>query len=91
MGSTCHNCGAPITVFDNPHVELINEIKAIIKAETQPKGKDPWLDLNGVCTYSSLSKSTIRRACQQGILQHSKAVGKLMFKVSWVDKFLEGK
>ena len=48
-----------------------------------------WLTLKEITLYTSLSESTIRRAIQKGELKVSKATGKLLFRRSWVDNFLE--
>ena len=47
-----------------------------------------WLDLKAACKYCSLSTSTIRRSIRSGQLKSSKVTGKLMFKVEWLDKWL---
>jgi len=89
--SNCPNCGELISGCNHFLIEeLLNEIKTI-KAMVQSKTKDHWLDMRGICTYTSLSESTIRRAVVNGTLKCSNVTGKLMFKVSWIDHFLEGK
>ena len=87
----CSNCGESISEsIEVRLIDLFNEIKSI-KAAIQSKTKDQWLDMRGVCHYTSLSESTIRRAVINGNLKHSQAIGKIMFKVSWVDRFLVGR
>ena len=49
-----------------------------------------WLSLNEVVKYTSLSQSTIRRAIRKGILKASTSTGKLLFKISDVDRWLNG-
>ena len=49
-----------------------------------------WLDLKAACKYCSQSTSTIRRSIRSGQLKTSKSTGKLMFKVEWLDKWLNG-
>ena len=49
-----------------------------------------WLDLTAASTYCSLSPSTIRRSIRSGQLKTSKSTGKLMFKIEWLDKWLNG-
>ena len=49
-----------------------------------------WLDLTAASKYCSLSSSTIRRSIRSGQLKTSKSTGKLMFKVEWLDKWLNG-
>mgnify|MGYP001439034832 CR=1 FL=1 len=49
-----------------------------------------WMTLKDVISYTSLSASTIRRAIHRGILKASKATGKYLFKLSSVDRWLNG-
>lgn len=68
-------------------LEELNDIKSMIK---QSK-KLGYMDMKQVVQYSSTSASTIRRAIARGELKCSKKLGKLLFKVEWVDKWLGGK
>ena len=52
------------------------------------KTKQNWLTLKDVCAHTGLSPSTIHRATQKGELKVSKATGKLLFKIDWVDRWL---
>ena len=65
-------------------IELLNEIKSLILG----KVNDRWLTLREVSEYASVSESTIRRARKRGVLKSSDATGRLLFKVSSVDKWL---
>ena len=67
-------------------IEKLDEIKHIVKS----KVNDRWLNIGEVCDYSGLSNSTIRRAIRKGILKVSTSTGKLLFKVSDVDRWLNG-
>ena len=67
-------------------LEELNDIKSMIK---QSK-KLGYMDMKQVVQYSSTSASTIRRAIAKGELKCSKKLGKLLFKVEWVDKWLNG-
>ena len=67
-------------------LELLNEIKALI----QDKVSDRWLCIRDVCEYASVSESTVRRAIKRCTLKASHSTGKLLFKVSSVDKWLKG-
>ena len=51
---------------------------------------DNWMTLADVTNYTSLSKSTILRRIQDGLIKVSKVNGKLLFKRSWIDNFLLG-
>ena len=65
-------------------IELLNEIKALI----QNKVSDRWLTIREVCQYSSMSDSSVRRAEKSGSLKASRQTGRLLFKVSNVDRWL---
>ena len=63
---------------------MLNEIKTLIIG----KVNDRWLTLKEVAEYTSVSESTIRRAIKKGVLEASDKTGRLLFKVSDVDRWL---
>ena len=65
--------------------EVMDELKGII---TNHYNKSHWLDINEAVDYISVSQSTIRRAVRKGELKVSKATGKLLFRVEWIDRWL---
>ena len=65
-------------------VELLNEIKTLILGKVNER----WLNLRDVSEYTSVSESTIRRAIKKGVLKASDKTGRLLFKVSDVDRWL---
>ena len=67
-------------------LELLNEIKNLIIGKVNER----WLTLKEVSKYTSLSESTIRRDIQKGVLKSSNKTGRLLFKVSSVDRWLNG-
>mgnify|MGYP001214981926 CR=1 FL=1 len=67
-------------------IELLNEIKSLILGKVNER----WLTIKEVCQYSSVSESTVRRAIRKGTLKASNSTGKLLFKVSSVDRWLNG-
>ena len=67
-------------------IEKLDEIKHIVTSKVSER----WLSMNEVCEYSGLSGSTIRRAIRKGVLKASNRTGKLLFKVSSVDSWLNG-
>ena len=67
-------------------IEYLNEIKSLITA----KQNDKWLSISEVATYSNLSKTTLMRYVKRGALKASAKTGKLLFKRSDVDKWLNG-
>ena len=67
-----------------PIIEMLDEIKHLVNN----KVSDRWLKINEICDYTGLSDSTIRRAIRKGVLKVSTSTGKLLFKVSDVDRWL---
>ena len=65
-------------------INKLNEILSYIKKTDTSR----YVDINEVTQLSSCSKSTIRRQCKNGNLKASKKLGKLLFKVSDVEKWL---
>ena len=47
-----------------------------------------WLKIGEVASYASISESTIRRAVKSGSLEASHTTGKLLFKLSNVENWL---
>ena len=65
-------------------IELLNEIKTLILGKVNER----WLTIREVAEYTSVSESTIRRAIKKGVLKSSNKTGRLLFKVSDVDRWL---
>ena len=72
--------------MDNKIISTINEIKSLITG----KSSNRWLDIKEVSNHRSVSNSTIRRAVQRGELKASHSTVKLLFKVSDVERWLNG-
>ena len=68
-------------------LEELNDIKSMIEKDS----KVGFMDMKQVVQYSSTSASTIRRAIARGELKCSKKLGKLLFKVEWIDNWLGDK
>ena len=68
----------------NRVIELLNDIKVLINDKTA----DRWINIDEVSRYTSVSNSTIRRAVKKGKLKASQSTGKLLFKLSNVDRWL---
>ena len=69
------------------------ELRAILeRIERNPGNKETekYLTIKDVAHFTSLSVSTIRRAVAKGELKVSKATGKLLFQIKWIDKWLVG-
>ena len=66
-------------------LEKLDRIERTISSDHQER----WINIKGVQAYSSLSIPKIRRAVAQGEIKVSKNAGKLLFKKSWIDKWLK--
>ena len=71
---------------------MLNKILLILNRieKLERHGENRWLSLKEVIEYTSLSAATIRRAKQKGFLKVSTRTGKLLFKRSDVDNWLNG-
>ena len=70
------------------------ELRAIlerIEDSLSNKNTEKYLSIKNVADFCSLSISSIRRYVQKGELKCSRKSGKLLFKVEWVDNWLEDK
>ena len=61
-----------------------------INSNLQNKLTKKWLNIREASQYASVSESTIRRAIEKGQLKDSKTTGKLLFKVEWIERWLNG-
>ena len=79
--------------MENLDVQLYSIAEQLDRIEKKIDGKysNKFLDMKQVVQYSSTSASSIRRALVRGELKCSKKLGKLLFKVEWIDKWLGGK
>lgn len=50
---------------------------------------DKWLSIKEAAEYSGTSNSSLRRSVRSGTLKCSKQTGKLLFRRSSIDRFLE--
>jgi len=68
----------------NRVIQKLNEILTLLK------GNDPsrWMDIKETSKYAGVSKSTLRRNVRAGTLKASSKTGKLLFKVSNIEKWL---
>ena len=65
-------------------IETLEKIEKYISEGNREK----WLNINGVKEYTSLSISKIRRSVANGQLKSSKKAGRLLFKITWIEKWL---
>ncbi len=68
----------------------IRELLEKIDKKLDGKFSHKYLNINEVARISSLSTSTIRRAVNRGELKYVRRKGKLIFKDSEVDKWING-
>ena len=65
-------------------IETLEKIEKYISEGNREK----WLNINGVKEYTSLSVGKIRRSVANGQLKSSKKAGRLLFKITWIEKWL---
>ena len=65
-------------------IETLEKIEKYISEGNREK----WLNINAVKEYTSLSISKIRRSVANGQLRSSKKAGRLLFKISWIENWL---
>ena len=70
----------------NRVIQKLNEILSLLR------GNDPsrWMDITETSQYTGVSKSTLRRNVQTGSLKASSKTGKMLFKISNVERWLNG-
>ena len=64
----------------------LERIEQLIK---EKPSSSRWLSLREAAAYSSLSQSTLRRLVIKGKLKCSRQCGKLLFRIQWVDSYLQ--
>jgi len=67
-------------------IELLKEIKSMLTGNTN----DKWLDINQASEYCSVHPSTLRRNVANGSLKASDKLGKVLFKKSELESWLNG-
>ena len=67
-------------------LEKLDNILNILKGKMP---KDGWMDIKQVAEYSSMSRSSIRRSCQDGRLKYSDNHGKFLFLKEDVRRWVE--
>ena len=67
-------------------LEKLDNILSILKGKMP---KDGYMDISQVAEYSSLSRSSIRRSCQEGRLKYSDSHGKFLFLKSDVERWIQ--
>jgi len=70
-------------------IRILEKLDSILKMLKGEQVQDGYLDINGVASYSAMSKSAIRRACAEGRLKYNNSQGKHLFKKSAVESWLQ--
>ena len=72
--------------------ELLPIREQLTRIEQKIEGQftDKYIDINQVSTLTTLSLSTIRRRVATGELKCTRRLGKLLFKKSAVEEWLDG-
>ncbi len=68
-------------------VELLKEIKGLLVGQEK---KDKWVDIKEASEYCSVSSQTLRRNVDSKRLKASKKLGKMLFKKSDLEQWLNG-
>ena len=58
------------------------------KLSLQPPAKNDWLDNQDICQYLHITKRTLDHYREKGILPYSKIGGKVFYRMSDVDAYL---
>ena len=70
-------------------IRIIEKLDHILKLLKGEQVADGFLDINGVAKYTSMSKSSIRRACAESRLKYIDSQGKHLFRKSSVEAWLK--
>ena len=68
-------------------IELLQELKSIMLGK---KKDDSWMDINKASKYCDVSCATLRRNVESNRLKASKQTGKMLFKKSELEEWLNG-
>jgi hypothetical protein len=69
-------------------IELLQELKSIMLG--QPK-QEKWMDINKASKYCDVSCATLRRNVKSEKLSASSTTGKMLFKESELEEWLNGR
>lgn len=71
------------------NIQILSKLNAI-EDKLNNKNNDRYMGMKEICTYTSLSPSTIYRAVAKGSLKVSKSTGRLLFHIENVKSWLNG-
>jgi predicted DNA-binding transcriptional regulator AlpA len=69
-------------------LRILEKLDNILQLLQNKIPKDNYMDIKQVAEYSSLSRSSIRRSCQEGRLKYSDKHGKFLFLKSDVELWI---
>tara|TARA_R100000742_G_C4264640_1_gene82573 strand:+ start:937 stop:1161 length:225 start_codon:yes stop_codon:yes gene_type:complete len=69
-------------------LELLKDIKKIVTG--QNRTDDRWLDIKEASQYCAVSPTTLRRNVKRGTLSASTTTGKMLFRASELESWLNG-
>ena len=69
-------------------LRVLEKLDTILKILQGKMPKDGWMDIAQVSEYSAMSRSSIRRSCQEGRLKFSDKHGKYLFLKSDVERWI---
>ena len=70
-------------------IRVLEKLDNILRILQNKMPKEGWMDISQVSEYSSLSRSSIRRSCQEGRLKYSDSHGKFLFRKEDVRRWVE--
>jgi len=70
---------------------ILQKLDEILNHVNNRNSIERWMDIKELSEMTSLSRSTIRRKVKNGSLKCSDATGKLLFKTSEVENWLNTK
>jgi excisionase family DNA binding protein len=70
----------------NRVIQKLNEILSLLRGNDLSR----WMDISETSQYTGVSKSTLRRNVQTDSLKASSQTGKMLFKISNVERWLNG-
>ena len=82
-----------ITIESDAYKQIMDSITSILSLLKENRKKQPlsdeWLDIQDVCQLLHISKRTLQSYRDTGIISFSQVGGKIYFKASDIEIFLE--
>ena len=70
-------------------LRILEKLDNILQLLQNKIPKDNYMGIKQVAEYSAMSRSSIRRSCQEGRLKYSDSHGKFLFKKSDVERWIQ--